>query len=114
MGTRLGLMDSAAPGNLFTPSSATIERIRKQPEGRLLLAVLKHGLATYMKNAFATSKRDQRLYQEAQEWIMQDDATWLCSFVSICHVLGIDTDYLRAGLERWRTEQEAKALNEAA
>jgi hypothetical protein len=45
---------------------------------------------------------------------MQDDSTWLCSFVNICNVLGLDPDYLRTGLRRWHEEHTAPALLQEA
>lgn len=90
------------------------EQIRKTPEGRLLWAVLENGVEQYKKNVTATGRRGRRLFREAEEWIMRDDLTWLCSFVNICHVLGVDPDYLRAGLRRWREEQLSSELQQAA
>ncbi|MCS6926068.1 MAG: hypothetical protein NZ578_09225 [Candidatus Binatia bacterium] len=87
---------------LAAPPPQVAERIRKQPECRLLWAVLQEGVETYMKYATATSRRGKRLFREAEDWIMQDDPTWLCSFVSICHILGLDPGYVRLGLRRWR------------
>lgn len=83
------------------------ERIRTQPACHLLWAVMENGVQEYMKYVSATSRRGQRLFREAEDWIMQDDARWLCSFVSICHVLGFDPDYLRTGLRSWREQQSA-------
>jgi hypothetical protein len=45
---------------------------------------------------------------------MENDPTWLCSFVSICHVLELDPGYLRAGLHRWRTTTLASEQRQAA
>jgi hypothetical protein len=39
---------------------------------------------------------------------------WLCSFVNICHILGVGPDYLRQGLRRWRAKQSILALKQAA
>jgi hypothetical protein len=90
------------------------ERIHKQPECRLLWTVLQRGVEEYMKNAFATSRRGKRLRQEAEDWIMRDDAIWLCSFMNICHILGLDPDALRTGLKRWHANQESLTLKQAA
>jgi len=99
----------------FTPEGPeAAEQIRKTPEGRLLWAVLEHGVDQYKKHATATSRRGRRLFREAEEWILHDDPVWLCSFVNICHVLGLEPDYLRAGLRRWRDEQGYPALKQAA
>ena len=90
------------------------EQIRKTPEGRLLWAVLENGIEQYKKNVTATGRRGRRLFREAEEWIMRDDPTWLCSFVNICHVLGFAPDYLRTGLRRWREAQLSPAFKQAA
>jgi hypothetical protein len=106
--------NSFSPGALGTPSPEVVERIRKQPECELLWAVLENGLTDYMKYATATGRRGKRLFREAQEWVMSDDATWLCSFLNICHVLGIDPDYVRMGLRRWLDRQTLAPLKHAA
>ncbi len=99
---------------LAAPPPAVTERIRKQPECRLLWAVLENAVDAYMKYATATGRRGKRLFREAEEWIWRDDPSWLCSFVSICHMLGVDPDYLRRGLRRWYELKTAPALKEAA
>jgi len=55
--------------------------------------VLQDGVGTYMKSAGARGRRGKRLFAEAEGWIMAEDATCLCSFVRICHVLGVEPDY---------------------
>lgn len=107
-------IDFTAHSPLAAPPPAVAERIRKQPECHLLWAVLENGIKEYMKYATATSRRGKRLFAEAETWLMQDDPTWLCSFVSICYILGLGPDYLRAGLTRWRAGRETPALRNAA
>lgn len=99
---------------LSEPPPEVAERIRKQPECALLWAVLENGLETYMHYAAATNRRGKRLFREADAWIMQDDATWLCSFMNICHVLGLDPGYLRTGLRRWHQSHTPLTLKQAA
>ena len=99
---------------LAVPSPAVAERIRRQPECRLLWAVLENAVDAYMKYAFTTSRRGKRLFREAEEWIWRDDPTWLCSFTSICHVLGVDPGYIRRGLRKWRDAQIVPAFEQAA
>ena len=99
----------------FTPEGpADAEQILKTSEGRLLWAVLENGIDQYMKHATTTGRRGGRLFREAEEWIMRDDLTWLCSFVNICNVLGLDPTYLRTGLQRWREAQAYPAFRQAA
>jgi hypothetical protein len=99
----------------FAPEGAeAAEQIRKTPAGRLLWAVLENGIEQYQKHVTATGRRGRRLFREAEEWIMRDDLTWLCSFVNICHVLGVDPDHLRTGLRRWREAQLSPTFKQAA
>ena len=95
-------------------SSEVRGRIRSQPECQLLWAVLEEALGTYMKYASATGRRGQRLFKEAEQWIFQDDYTWLCSFRNICHILELEPEYIRTGLTRWREAQQAVVASEAA
>jgi hypothetical protein len=111
---KLDSIDVRGISFLSPPPPQVAERIRRQPECRLLWAVLEDGIATYMKYAGATSRRGKRLFAEAERWIMADDPTWLCSFVSLCHILGLEPDYLRLGLKRWRASTSAPALPQAA
>ena len=106
----LDTIDFALP----LPEPGLQERAQRSPECRLLWAVLRDGIEDYMKYAPATDRRGQRLFQEAREWILQDDPTCLCSFVSICQVVGIEPEYIRDGLERWRSEHTATSLEQAA
>jgi len=99
---------------VFVPPPQVVEQIRARPECRLLWAVLQEGIETYMKYAVATSRRGQRLFADAERWIGEDDPTWLCSFVSICHVLELDPGYLRAGLHQWRATTLASESRQAA
>ena len=99
----------------FAPEAPeAVEQIWKTPEGRFLWAVLENGIEQYKKNAIATGRRGRRLFREAEEWILCNDPTWLCSFMNICHVLGFDPDYLRTGLQRWREAQLSPAFKQAA
>jgi len=107
-------VDFFAPDVGAVPPPAVAERIQKQPECRLLWAILENGIEEYMKHAFATGRRGKRLFREAEAWIMHDDPTWLCSFVSICHALSIEPEYLRSGLKRWREERYTTTFKQAA
>jgi hypothetical protein len=102
-------IDLTAHSPLTTPP-AVAEHIRRQPECQLLWAVLENGVEEYRKYATSTSRRGKRLFREAEAWIMQNDPTWLFSFVNICHILEIDPDYLRTVLRRWHESHTTPAL----
>lgn len=108
------IRDFTAASPLAAPPPVVLDRIRLQPECRLLWAVLENAVETYMKYVAATGRRGKRLFREAELWISQDDPTWLCSFVSICYVLGLDPDYVREGLARWRDLRRDPVLKQAA
>jgi len=95
-------------------STEVSERIRTQPACHLLWAIMENGIQEYLRYATATSPREQRLFRDVEDWIRQDDPTRLCSFVSICHVLGLDPGYLRTGLRCWREHHSAGAFRHAA
>ena len=90
------------------------EQIQQRPEYRLLWAILENGIADYTKYYGSSGRRGKRLFREVEQWIMQDDATWLCSFVNICLVLGVEPDWLRAKLRLWKEQQGQQPMREAA
>jgi hypothetical protein len=77
------------------------------PEKRLLLAVLEDAVLTFQRHARDEGRRGQRLFREANQWISSNDATWPCSFRSICESLGFEPAYVRNGLRLWCDQQEA-------
>jgi len=110
MSEQTGMSTFTADSPLGVLSTEASERIRTQPACHLLWAIMENGIEEYMRYATATSQRGNRLFREAEDWIMHDDPTWLCSFMSICHVLGLDPAYLRTGLRCWREQQSTAAV----
>ena len=114
-------MDIFQPDTVLAPQFfATLRRQapNKKGEWQLIIAVLEDAIYCYQKYLFAKDRSGQRLFREACDWMMtprprsirhEDDAPNF-SFEYICDVLGIDPDYLRQGLLRWRDEQLAKGL----
>jgi len=107
MSEQTGIGTFTVDSPLEVLSTEVTERIRTQPACHLLWAIMENGIEEYMRYATATSQRGKRLFREAEDWIRHDDPTSLCSFVSICHVLGVDPGYLRTGLRCWREQQSA-------
>ena len=73
-------------------------------ERLLMLAVLEDAVDCYQKHAHSTDPRGQQLFQEAEEWVLSDDRSWLFSFENICDTLEINADYVRRGLSEWRDQ----------
>jgi hypothetical protein len=82
-------------------------KIPQQSEVRLMLAVLEDAINCYQDNVFATNKKRIQLFNEAEDWFMNDDASWIFSFVSICSILNLEPDYFRMGIKRWTAQQRS-------
>lgn len=78
-----------------------------QPEKRLMLAVMEDAIATFQKSLPEANRRQRRLLRETEEWIQATDTSWPFSFENICAALDIEVDYLRKGLFKWKTAQQA-------
>lgn len=72
-------------------------------------AVLEDAIHCFQKQFVRKGRRVVRLAREAEEWFAADDPCWPFSFVNICAVLGLEPEYIRLGLRRWRERQEAQA-----
>lgn len=79
-------------------------RFYLQPEQVLMLAVLEDAVMCFQDNVTAVAPRKQMLFREAEEWIFNDDKSYLFSFDNICEGIGLNPDYLRRGLKRWKDE----------
>jgi len=77
-----------------------------QPEKRLMLAVLEDALATLDARAHAPHGRGRHLAREVERWVASTDTSWPFAFQNICDTLGVDAGCIRAGLSRWRRQQE--------
>ena len=106
---RLVEPDVVLPSQFF----GTIRRqaLAKRGECQLLVAVLEDAVHCFQKYLLAPDKSGQRLFREAEEWMMAEkyqpgDAPGL-SFEYVCDVLALDPLYLRGGLQRWRERQLA-------
>jgi hypothetical protein len=82
-------------------------KIPHQSEIRLMFAVLEDAINCYQDNIFAVNKKRIQLFKEAEDWFMNDDASWIFSFVSICSILNLEPDYFRLGIKRWAAKQKA-------
>ena len=81
----------------------------KRGECQLLAAVLEDAVNCFQKYLLAPDKQGQRLFREAQEWMMTEGAPTedgpALSFGYICEVLGLDPGYVRGGLQRWSSRR---------
>ncbi len=108
-------MDLFQPDTVLAPQFfATLRRQApsKKGEWQLLVAILEDAVGCFQKYFLARDNCGRRLYRDAYEWIMVpqpqtagDDEFPGFTFEYICDVLGLDPDYLRQGLTRWREER---------
>jgi hypothetical protein len=79
-----------------------------QPEHRLMLAVLEDAVHAYQTGCAAYGGERRLNFRDTAEWFASEDTAWPFSFVTICQHLGIEPDYIRAGLRRWRDRHNAR------
>jgi hypothetical protein len=74
----------------------------REGEEKLMLAVLENAVEYFQKYVFARSPRGKRLFQEAEEWFLDNDSDELFSFGGVCETLGLHPDHIRKGLMVWK------------
>jgi hypothetical protein len=74
----------------------------REGEEKLMLAVLEEAVQCFQDYVLSTRPREKRLFQEAEEWILEKDSNYLFSFESICETLKIHPNYIRQGLLCWK------------
>lgn len=107
------LYDLGAATRAFPPATILPEQFYASPAHRhascgeiaLMRAVLEDAVDCFQKQSLKNGRRPQRLAREAEDWLFRDEHRWPFSFVNICEVLGIDPEYVRRGLKRWREER---------
>ncbi len=93
--------DILIPGQFM---ATTKSKTQREPEQRLMLAVLEDAVWCFQNGLRAKDKRKQDLSREAEEWLMEENSQWLFSFNEICDLLGFEAEYIRKRLMRWKQE----------
>jgi hypothetical protein len=101
-------------GSVDPVDSGIIERLSKkgirEGEEKLLFAVLTNAIEDFQKYLDAKDETGRKLFQEAEEWFLEQSSDSICSFSSICETLGLHPDYMRRGLMSWK---EAKGKDKS-
>ena len=100
-------------GYFFRPDPLLVDRylntVRRkaylEPEKRLLLAILEEAVACFQKHLFAQKDKRKTLFRQAEEWILEENSDWICSFESACEALDIDPTCLRGRLLKWKEKK---------
>jgi hypothetical protein len=101
------LPDGTAAPALLEPDIVLPERLGHlgrrcaMPEHRLMLAVLEDAVYTYQV-CCASRTTSRHVFRETMEWFGSDDTPSPFCFVTICELFGVEPDYVRLGLRRWR------------
>jgi hypothetical protein len=103
-----GPLGSLLVPEILTPEQYAEERRTHEPSPvkRLMLAVLEDALRCFQRNIGAKVGSRQLIYSEAERWLCVESGEAIFSFKTVCEAVGIDPDYLRAGLLQWRGEQQ--------
>jgi hypothetical protein len=91
----------------FDPAdTGVIEQVFKKDiregEERLMLAVLQDAVDCFQMYVLPKTEREKRLFQEAEDWILEKNSEWFFSFENICETLQLHPDYIRQGLLCWK------------
>jgi len=106
MVTRIFQSDTLVPYEYFANSQRTAPL---EPEKHLMHAILEDAINTFRLHQGATAGRQRKLFLDAQRWIWAHNDDWPFSFENICSALGLDPQFLRSGLARWKQQHEANA-----
>ena len=83
-------------------------KIQLEPEKKLMLAILEDGIACFQKYLFARDSKGKALFRESETWIEEKGGEAVFSFDSVCECIGLDSDYLRRGMSRWKAQALAQ------
>ncbi len=76
--------------------------VTRQGEKRLMLALLENVMEDFQKYVLATDKKGKKLFNAAEEWILETDSPSFFSFNNICEHLELNPEYMRKGFIRWK------------
>jgi hypothetical protein len=86
-------------------------RAAAEGEHHLLVAVLEDATNCFQKNALAEDKRGRALFEEAEEWLMEENTGAPFCFREVCETLGLNPIRIRAGLRAWQAREAHKAAS---
>jgi hypothetical protein len=93
--------DILAPAQYF---DGLMKEQARAPERDLALAMLEDAVMCFQKYLKSTREKERYIFTEAEEWFLSDDRHWVFSFLNLCDFLGLDPEFLRKGLFRWKDD----------
>ncbi|MBI5506392.1 MAG: hypothetical protein HY899_16485 [Deltaproteobacteria bacterium] len=101
------MLQTRAAGQEF--GGLELAETSKEPENRLMLAVLEEALVTFQRGLTSPVPQRRKRFFEVDRWVTSPDTDWPFSFENICTTLRIDPDYIRAGLVRLKRQAFARS-----
>ena len=92
----------------FLDSQQKIDRA--ECERRLMGAVLEDAIMCWKDHCLSRDPRGRRIFDEANDWIMSRDTTWLFSFEIICETLGMNSEKIRNTLQQHRQKMKTHPM----
>jgi hypothetical protein len=74
----------------------------REGEERLMLAVLESAVEDFQKYVLARRPSGKKLFQEAEDWFLDNDSEEAFSFHGICDILGLHPEPIRKALMLWK------------
>jgi hypothetical protein len=95
-------------------SSSSSYPVALEPEIRLMVMILGDAVDCYQRLLNAQNDHGRRQFRDAARWLFGPDEDWIFSFnhICACACVGVDPEYLRAGLRRWK--RSAASLPQSA
>jgi len=85
-----------------------------EPEIRLMTMILEDAVNCFQRFAGAESNPDLGEFRDAERWLFGGEKDWIFSFENICSSLGLDPQYIRAGLRQWQRMNQHPDLDAGA
>ncbi len=83
-------------------------KLHLEPEKKLMLAILEDGIACFQKYLFARDGKGKALFREAETWVEDKGGEAVFAFDSVCESLGLDSEYVRRGMRKWKAQALAQ------
>lgn len=73
-----------------------------EAERELMLVLLEDAVGSFQKYVRARDEKGRILFKEVEEWILEENSDSLYSFENACEIRGLNPNYVRKGLIRWK------------
>jgi hypothetical protein len=78
-----------------------------------MLAVLQDAVECFQEYVVAQYPWEEKLFQEAEDWILEKNTDWPFSFENIWGTLQLHPDYIRRGLRSWKEAKRKECFIQA-